>query len=116
MVVTFSGIVMLVRLLHSQKTYSSREVTRDGIVMSLRLRHRLKAYSPINETPSGIEMLGRLIQCWNANSPIDVRLSGSCTDTKLKKRMNELLAISVIPSEITMDVTWFLISSDNGSN
>ncbi len=45
MLVTLSGIVMLVRLEQAAKVFSPMLVTPSGIVMLVRLVHSLKAHS-----------------------------------------------------------------------
>ena len=74
--VTPSGIVTLVTLLHLENTPFAMLVTPSGIVILVRLLHPENAESPILVTPSGIVTLVTLLQFSNAYSPILVTLSG----------------------------------------
>ncbi len=68
--VTLSGNVMLIRLLHPENAEEPMLVTPSGIVMLVRLPHPENAPSPMLVTLSGIVMLVRLLQYENALSPM----------------------------------------------
>ncbi len=60
--VTLSGMMMLVRLVHFSRAYSSIVVTLFGMVMLVMLEQLSKARLPIEVTPSPTLMLVRLSQ------------------------------------------------------
>ena len=66
MVVTLSGIVMLVRLSQSSNARRPILVTLSGIVTVVRLSQWQNAPTPMVVTLSGIVMLVRLVQSSNA--------------------------------------------------
>jgi hypothetical protein len=70
MLVTPSGIVMLVRLLQSLKAAYPMLVTPSGIVMLVRLLQFQKALFPMLVTLLGIVMLVRRLQFQKALSPM----------------------------------------------
>ena len=83
MVVTLSGIVMLVRLLQRAKAQLPMVVTLSGIVMLVRLLQPAKAETPMLVTQSGIVMLVRLMQEEKAITPILVTPSGIVMPVRL---------------------------------
>ena len=68
--------VTAVRLALPTKVESPILVTLSGIVMLVSFLQREKAYFPILVTLSGTVTLVRLSQLWKVNSPILVTLSG----------------------------------------
>ena len=70
MLVTLSGIVMLVRLVQPKKAAFPMLVTPFPIVMLVRLVQSRKASFPMLVTLSGIVTLVRLLQSWKATSPM----------------------------------------------
>ena len=76
MLVTLSGIVMLVKLLQLANAYAPMLVTLSGIVMLVKLLQPLKVELPILVTLSGIVMLVKLLQLAKAELPMLVTLSG----------------------------------------
>ena len=79
MLVTLSGIVTLVRLLHLKNVQLPMFLTLSGISTPARLVHQENAESPILVTPSGIVTLVRLLQLRSASLPILVTPSGMTT-------------------------------------
>ena len=61
---------MLFKLLHSEKVQNSMLVTPSGMFMLVRLRHLEKATAPMLVTPLGIVMLFRLLQSQKAQLPM----------------------------------------------
>ena len=72
---TFSGIVISVRLLHSENALSPMLVTRSVIVISFKLLHSKNAYFPILVIPSLIFIFSIILVycflCQSASSVID---------------------------------------------
>ena len=70
MLVTPSGIVMLVRLMQPEKAQAPMLVTPSGMVILVRLLQLVKAASGMLVTLSGIVMLFRLLQKRKAAHPM----------------------------------------------
>ena len=80
-------IVIEARLLHPWKAYAPIEVTLEGIVIEVR-PEELNAFSPMVVTFSGIVMLWRLLQSINALLPILVTLFGILILVSLSHPLN----------------------------
>ena len=76
MLVTLSGIEMLVKIRHSSNAESPILMTLSGIVMLVNSLQPENAKFPILMTPSGIVMLVNSVQLRNAKFPMLVTLFG----------------------------------------
>ena len=100
MLITLSGIVTLVRLLHSSNADFPMLVTLSGIVTLVRLVHHLNAPFSMLVTLSGIVTLLRLVHLQNASSPILATLSGIVTLLSLVHHLNAPFSMLVTLSGI----------------
>ena len=100
MLVTLSGIVMLVRLAQPEKVPTPMLVTLLPIVMLVRLAQPEKAPFPMLVTLSGIVILVRLVQLEKAPSPMLVTGLPSMTDGIISSPASVLskLAMVTLPS------------------
>ena len=101
MLVTLSGIVMLVRLLQLKKVCSPMLVTPSGIVMLVRSLQSEKASSPMLVTPFGIVMLVSPVQPKKAESPMLVTLPSAGITLFLQPAMRipSAVCITQFPAE-----------------
>ena len=70
MVVTPSGIVILLRLLQPENAEPPMEVTPSGIVILVRLLQPANAYSPMVVTPFSITTALMLSRLWYQGAPL----------------------------------------------
>ena len=109
MLVTPSPIVMLVRLLQNMKVSRSMLVTLSGIVILFRPTQPEKALSPMLVTLSGIVMPVRRLHAWKADPPILMTLFGRVMLLSLLQPLKARKPILVTPSGIVMLVKlWHL--------
>ena len=72
MLVTLSGMVMLVRLVHKANASPPMVVTLSGMVILVRLVQLENAATPMLVTLSGMVMLVRLVQLEKAEGPMPI--------------------------------------------
>ena len=80
-------------------------VTLEGIVISLRLLHSEKARPSILVTPSGIFTFARFVQPLNADTPMLVTLEGSVISLRLLSSLKALKSILVTVNSWSLYVT-----------
>ena len=85
MVVTPLPILMLLRLVQSEKAEAPIVVTLSGIVTAVSLEQPENAYHPMVVTPLPILMLLRLMQSEKAEAPMVVTLPGIVTAVSLEQ-------------------------------
>ena len=98
MLVTLSGIVMLLRLLQSKNAQAPILVMLSGIIILLSLLQPLNAPSPMLVTLSGIVMLSRLLQRRKASPSILVTPLGIMTVSNVAMPSHKLFPIAYLPS------------------
>lgn len=99
MLVTLSGIVMLVRLGQLENTLSAMLVMLSGIVTLVRRLQLSKAPFPMLVTLLGIVILFRPVQCWKALIPILVMILGIVTVVRLLQALNtpSSMVVTLLP-------------------
>ena len=98
--ITLSGMLMLVRELHEENAPFPMLVTPPGILMQAREEHKENAKSPKNVTLSGMLMLVSDSHPVNAESPMLVTLSGMLMLVRESHHKNALSQITFVPSFI----------------
>ena len=95
MLVTLSGMVMLVKEVQYSNAESPMLVTLSGMVMLVKASQERNALSPMLVTLSGMVMLVKEVQYSNALSPMLVTPSGMVTLVKAVQPENALLQMTI---------------------